>query len=172
MSDRQIIVYGEWLTDTVIDAAQELLKERFPEIGGLQRTTLGQTLSYAVERGEFVQILNIRGNHWITTSSVGCSPNHLNIYDSIPDGDISSRAKLQIAALLCTGAKAITLKFPDVQIQHGLSDCGFVFYCICNNIMYWISQQKLSMIKENLEIISCSVFNADLTPFPCILLKK
>ncbi len=46
-------------------------------------------------------------------------------YDSIPDRDISSRAKLQIAALLCTEAKAITLKFPDVQIQHGVSDCGF-----------------------------------------------
>ncbi len=47
----------------VIDVAQELLKEHFPEIGGLQRTTLGQTLAFAVERGEFVQILNLRDNH-------------------------------------------------------------------------------------------------------------
>ena len=45
---------------SVIDAAQVLLKECFPEIGGLQRTTLGHTLTYAVEKGEFVQIINVR----------------------------------------------------------------------------------------------------------------
>ena len=39
-----------------IDDAQVLLKEHFPEMGGLQRTTLGHTLTYAVERGEFVQL--------------------------------------------------------------------------------------------------------------------
>ena len=53
VADRQSIVAGEWLTDAVIDAAQVLLKEHFPEMGGLQRTTLGHTLTYAVERGEF-----------------------------------------------------------------------------------------------------------------------
>ena len=47
----------------VIDAAQVLLKEGYPEIGGLQRTTLGHTLTYAVERGKFVQIVHVRGNH-------------------------------------------------------------------------------------------------------------
>ena len=66
VADRQSIVAEEWLTDAVIDAAQVLLKEGFPEMGGLQRTTLGHTLTYAVERGEFVQIVNVRGNHWIT----------------------------------------------------------------------------------------------------------
>ena len=64
-------------------------------------------LTYAVERGEFVQIVNIRGNHW-------CQLNHLNVYDSIPHGDISLREKQQIAALQ---AKAITLNFPDVQVH-------------------------------------------------------
>ena len=42
VADRQsIVVAGEWLTGAVIDAAQVLLKEHFPEMGGLQRTTLG-----------------------------------------------------------------------------------------------------------------------------------
>ena len=41
VADRQSIVAGEWLTGAVIDAAQVLLKEHFPEMGGLQRTTLG-----------------------------------------------------------------------------------------------------------------------------------
>ena len=35
VADRQSIVAGEWLTDAVIDAAQVLLKEHFPEMGGL-----------------------------------------------------------------------------------------------------------------------------------------
>ena len=57
-----------------------------------------------------MQIVNIRGNHW-------CQLNHLNVYDSIPHGDISLREKQQIAALLFTQAKAITLNFPDVQVH-------------------------------------------------------
>ena len=57
-----------------------------------------------------MQIVNIRGNHW-------CQLNHLNVYDSIPHGDISLREKQQIAALLFTQAKAITLNFPDVLVH-------------------------------------------------------
>ena len=45
VADRQSIVAGEWLTDAVIDAAQVLFKEHFPEMDGLQRTTLGHTLT-------------------------------------------------------------------------------------------------------------------------------
>jgi len=173
VSDRQSIVYGGWLTDAVIDAAQELIKERFPEIGGLQRTTLGQTLTYAVERGEFVQILNVRGNHWITISSIGCAPNHLNIYDSLPHGDVSSRAKQQIAALLCTRANAITLNFPDVQIQQGLSDCGFfsIAYALTLCTGFDPAEVLYDQRQFRNHLLQC-IQNRYVTPFPCTLIKK
>ena len=123
-SDRQSIKNGEWLTDAVINSAQTLLREQYPLIGGLQMTTLGHTLSYAIEKGEFVQVLNIRGSHWLTISNIGCKPNLINIYDSIPYGDISTRAKQQICALVFSDAAEITQLFKCAVTNRGGSDCG------------------------------------------------
>ena len=41
VSDHMSIMAGEWLTDAVINCAQNLLKEKYPLIGSLQMTTLG-----------------------------------------------------------------------------------------------------------------------------------
>lgn len=69
--DKDIIVKGAWLTDTVINAGLMLMKKAFPHILGLQETSLGETLSFAVSKANFVQILNVGRNHWITVSSSG-----------------------------------------------------------------------------------------------------
>ena len=169
VADRQSIVAGEWLTDAVIDAAQVLLKEHFPEMGGLQRTTLGHTLTYAVERGEFVQIVNVRGNHWsrITVSNIGCQLNHLNVYDSIPHGDISLRAKQQIAALLFTQAKAITLNFPDVLIV-----AYFLLHLqmtLCTGFDPVEIKYDQKLFRDHL--LQC-IQNQHFTPFPCTVINK
>ncbi len=93
-------------------------------MGGLQMTTLGETLAYTVEKGDFIQIINDKRNHWITVSNIGCKPNHFNVYDSIPSGNVSPRAIQQISAIALSNAKEITLNFPTVQSQKGGSDCG------------------------------------------------
>jgi len=36
-----------------------LLKNAYPHIGGLQSMTLAETLAFEMEKGEFVQILNV-----------------------------------------------------------------------------------------------------------------
>ena len=81
--DRQCLSDGNWLTDSVIDAALALLKKAYPYIGGLEPVSLGQTLAFTIQKEEFVQVLNVSGNHWITTSSIGCKPGNVNVFDSI-----------------------------------------------------------------------------------------
>ena len=95
-SDKQSLVEGDWLTDSVINAAQTLLKKSFLHVGELQPTILAETLGFAIGRGEFIQILNISNNHWLTVSNIGCSQGHVNVYDSIPSGNIPERTKRQI----------------------------------------------------------------------------
>ena len=56
-------------------------------------------------------------NHLITISNIGCSLNHINVFDSIPHRHISSRAKEQICALMFSDARKLT------QFQKGGSDC-------------------------------------------------
>ena len=92
MVDYKSLVGGDWLTDNVINVAQKLLKQSYPRVGGLQITTRGEVLSFDIETAEFVQILNISGVHWITISTIGCSPGDINIFDSLPTIDLPKRA--------------------------------------------------------------------------------
>ena len=102
--------------------------KQYPHIGGLQNTCLGDTLTYVIEMGEFVQIMNESGSHWITVSNIGCLPNHYNVYDSIQRGNTSSRVKQQICALVYSDAKDIILKFKSDEFQKGKSDRGL--FCV------------------------------------------
>ncbi len=43
-----------WLTDSIVNAAQSLLKKVNPRMPGFQSVTLGHTMSFDVEPGEFV----------------------------------------------------------------------------------------------------------------------
>ena len=59
-----------WLTDAVVNAAQELLKKENTAISGLQNVILGQVNAFNVEQGEFVQILHTGHSHWNVVSLI------------------------------------------------------------------------------------------------------
>ena len=54
-----------WLTDSIVDAAQKLLKQISP-VPGLESVACGLTMTFAVQPGDFVQILNTGHGHWVT----------------------------------------------------------------------------------------------------------
>ena len=72
-----------WLNDRLIDKALELLKHQFPYVDGLQSVLLGQTSAFAVEVGEFVQILHAGQSPWLTISNIGCFHPLVKVYDSL-----------------------------------------------------------------------------------------
>ena len=55
-SDRECLTSSRWVTDSLISGALKLLKEDYPNTGGLQPTILGETLNFEVQRGIFVQV--------------------------------------------------------------------------------------------------------------------
>ena len=122
-SDRNILLSPtSWLTDTLIDAAQKLLKE-ICHTPGLESVACGLTMTFAVQPGEFVQILNTGHGHWVTVSTIGEAHPSVCVYDSL----YSSAGTLlggQIASLIHTEKPEISLKFIDVPVQAGLNDCG------------------------------------------------
>ena len=61
-SHKECIINGGWL---IINAGQKLLEKSYPAMGGLQSIVLGETLSFDICHGIFVQILNVGRNHWI-----------------------------------------------------------------------------------------------------------
>ena len=61
LEDRQCLRKGGWLTDRVINAGQVLLKTDYPQIGGLQPTTLGEVLGFTSQDSVFVQVIHTAG---------------------------------------------------------------------------------------------------------------
>ena len=108
-----------WLNDNIVDAAQILLKKVCP-FQGLQKVSLGMTLIFEVQRGEFIQILNTGAGHWVTISTIGTDHPVVNIYDSAACDELQQ----QIASILITPHSSIILHFIDVQLQSRSSDCG------------------------------------------------
>ena len=100
----------------------------------MEVVTLGHTLTYQVQRRDFVQILHVRGNHWLTVSNIGCLSDQVNVFDSLyAVGSVYSEAQKQIAALVFSDAKQLNLNVKSVQVQKGSDDCGvFAVRCICH----------------------------------------
>ena len=113
-----------WLTCTVIDAAQQLLKA-LPcnNFSGFQSVAVGLTMQFEIQETEFVQIVHCNSGHWLTVSTIGCEPSEVRIYDSLYSS-ASECVQCQIATLLATPSSHITLHFMDVQMQAGTYDCG------------------------------------------------
>ena len=123
--DRDDILSGEWLNDSVINAAQSLLKydPGLLPVGSLQNTLLIVIRQCDIVCDESVQILHSGGNHWITISTVdqsavGQSAEQLTvkIYDGL-DNELPQETKQQVAALLNTRESAIAFEHRPVQVN-------------------------------------------------------
>ena len=127
--DREDILKGKWLNDSIINAAQFLLRHDrgLLPVGSLQNTLLIVIRQCDIICDESVQILHSGGNHWITIrtvgqstvgqSTVGQSAEQLTvkIYNSL-DNELPQETKQQIAALLNTRESAIAFEHRPVQV--------------------------------------------------------
>ena len=124
LDDKVDILQGKWLTDNILFSAEQLLHQQFPAISGLQDPNLQRTLTFEVQKNkEFVQCLNMGGNHWITVSSVGCKAGTVRVYDSM-NRMLKPAVKKVLAYLVCTESKSFTVEYMRMQYQIGGADCG------------------------------------------------
>ncbi|PFX11550.1 Inhibitor of growth protein 5 [Stylophora pistillata] len=123
-----------WLDCTVIQEAHILLKQVNPMIKGFQRTTLGPARNFDVVTSEFVQILHTGNHHWVCTSSVGCLPGTVNLYDSLFHDIIANEVEEQLKDLMAN--KLTGINIVPVQQQGNGSDCGVFSIAFATCIVY------------------------------------
>ena len=63
-----------WLTDSIISAAQVLIKRGNTLVSGLQNVNLGLTDNFEIKTGEFIQILHTGQGH-----ALACSVHNWNM---------------------------------------------------------------------------------------------
>ena len=107
-----ILLSDEWLDD--LSCVQNMLQRKYPAVGGLQPPLLAQKFAMEPQTGEFVQVLNIASNHWITISTIGCKVSTVNVYDSM-HGNLPTSAQRLVADLVQCQEHAITVQHIDVQ---------------------------------------------------------
>ncbi|XP_064382851.1 uncharacterized protein LOC135331569 isoform X2 [Halichondria panicea] len=122
-----------WLNDIVITASQHLLYQHFPHIEGLQPPTLQAIRGFNVNKGEFVQILNVSNMHWCVVSTVGCSPGQVNVYDTMYRSVQKSTIPIIASLMLCT-LPNLTINMMDVGRQTNGSDCGVLAIAIAYDL--------------------------------------
>ena len=82
-NDKEILLSPTaWTIDTMVNAAQLLLRQQFPKFPGV---SLSQTMALNVCASEFVQILHTSQDHWLTVSTIGVKHPTVKIYDSLFD---------------------------------------------------------------------------------------
>ena len=83
-SDEKLLLSGEWLNDTHINLAQQLLSQQFPNLSGLHSTLLLPQAEQVVLAGaRALQIIHTLGNYWIVASTIGFRPGKVKIFHSL-----------------------------------------------------------------------------------------
>jgi hypothetical protein len=158
---------SQWVDDQIVTASQNLLHQQHPGVGSLQPPILASQLAMEPQGGrEFVQIVNIGHNHWITLSTIGCQPGHINVYDSL-HMTLSSDVKELIADLLQWKGNYITIHYCDVQWQVGGNDCGIFAIAFATAICNGDEPASIVFDQNNMRKHLKTCFdNGKLTPFP------
>lgn len=166
-TDRQLINSPSgWLNDEIIQASQLLLAQHFPNVDGLQPPTLEQIQGFEVHFHQFIQILNVRNNHWILVSNLGCDKDVVHVYDtmysSIPSSTVDTIARL----VFCSSA-TLTIKMVEVDLQRNSSDCGVLCLAIAYDLLSirapCITTYDHELTRRHL---SECLLNCSFSPFP------
>ena len=156
--------YGEWLDDTIINAAQQLLKQQFSGKKGFQNTLLSQRLQFEVATHNSIQIHHVH-NYWLTTSSD--EEGNVHIYDSLVRYKLSGQLKQQIASIYRTDQTEMKVSIEAVQQQKGPSNCGLFAVAFAFDIAAGVDPQNINYIQAEMgeHLLSC-LCKGNITPFP------
>ena len=170
---------GEWLSDEHINHAQALLAKQCPQIDGFQAPSIfcpegGQNVG--TPKKNFVQIMNVTGDHWITVSNVGCGNDEAMIYDSLyKDFSPSVKPKFvkQMAYMVQPTSKKMTLWWGDIQKQKGSDDCGLFAIAVATCLAFGILPEECSWEQDAMHNHLCECFEKGfISPFPVSSTKR
>ena len=156
-----------WLDDIIVNHAQQLLRQEFPQQRGLQNTLFSQGCKFSASRTNSIQIHHIgRRNHWVTTSSN--ETGDVTLYDSLRHGsDLANDLKQQVACMYKTDEPQTTVSVAIVQQQKGGSDCGIFLVAFAFDLAQGREPQYVNYIQSEMrKHLKTCIQQGTLTTFP------
>ena len=150
LSDKAVLlnVNGE-LNNKLINAAQELLLQKFPSVKGLRSTLVQDHIGFWVDN--YLQVVHSCSNHWITVKTIGCQYGEVKVYDSLYGKvDTATKSKLEK-----TFASKIHYIVPKVQEQQRVKDCGLFAVAFATDIAHGRTVFKYDLSKMRDHLCEC-----------------
>ena len=136
-----MILNGFKLNDLVINAAQMMLKEQFPELMGLQSTLLLKKPQLRFQGNKpYVQIIFDREDHWIVTSTLFARSDQVKLYDSVFT-TIDKETKAVISNLY---GPEILPRLVSICKQKGGTDCGLFAITIATTLALGLDPAEIT----------------------------
>ena len=131
---------GQLLDDIHINAAQTLLKQQFPEIGGLCNTLLQNSNfnNTSITGCPSLQVVFVpmgKVGHWIVLSTLSCKENEVEVYNtlqSLPNVE----TQIIIGRYMKSKSSFIIIKLVNLALQKGSSDCGLYTIAILTTLAF------------------------------------
>jgi len=161
LEDRNTVSNGRQLNDKHINFVQIILKEKFPNITGLQLTLLQTKFKLDIHM-PLVQILHVHGDHWIAISNLQCETGKILIYDSVFN-TVDSQVRQLVENIFDL---KINLSIHDnMPKQAGITDCAVFAIATATSLLYGIKPNKYTQSLLRSHLIKCFE-NFNITPFP------
>ena len=162
---KETIIKDQELDDMHINVAQLLLKQSFPELGGLQNVLLNSKTSLKNLETGIIQIIHVNNNHWAALSYFD---NCICYYDSSYSTlyPVTKQVIANLFHLKCNGSK-LNIHIKDVTHQSGIVDCGLYAIAYITSLAYGNDPSTLVFYQEMLRphFIQC-LQQKLLTEFP------
>ena len=163
---------GEQLSDSHINAGNQLLKGQFCDFQGLSSPVLGQKLCFpnynwalGYAGGSYLQVLHNGRDHWVTIEIV--SEEEVRIYDSLFTKPNYCIIK-QITSILRSRHHQVQLLLEKVQFQRNTVDCGVYAIAFLTDLCHKIDPSACRYAESKVlrnHLINCFQ-EGIMTPFP------
>ena len=148
--DLKLMSNNRMLSNTIINAAQNIIHLQYPSIAGLQDTLLGQSFHSKDAKDQqsfhfkelpdqpFVQVLHDGDMHWLAISTINYLPDEAFIMDSMFRRKINHHVQRQICSIMHCSMDTIKAMVLRLQQQTNGIDCGlyvlaFIVYLLEND---------------------------------------
>ena len=152
--DRQIenqIVKHQMLEDDTINLAQHILFKQFKCVNGLELTNLPPS-QFSSMQENFVQILHVFENHWITIYGLK-DLNEIRVYDSLnytKDKKYPKKTIKSFAKMINSTSSQFKVNVMSVQQQPNAIDCGLFAIAFATDLLHGNSPSNVSYEHEKI----------------------
>ena len=139
-----------WLTDSIINAAQMLIKRGNPLVRVVYKMS-----TWCSNRRIYTETPHWAGGHWHVVSTIGTNYHEVNVFDSMYC-HCSDHSKVQISRILRTEQK-----FSSSTIMYKCSDGWGRLWSLrhrfCNCTIKWITSRSVLFWSDNDEVTSAKL---------------